>query len=74
MINAVLLQSLISGCHKIHLNPPTFACLAMAAEMSTGVLAMAHVYKRKPAISMLVVKMEAEYFKKATGKNRIHLR
>jgi hypothetical protein len=45
-----------------------FACLAMAAEMSTGILAMAHVYKRKPAISMLVIKMEAEYFKKATGK------
>jgi hypothetical protein len=45
-----------------------FACLAMAAEMSTGVLAMTHVYKRKPPISMLVVKMEAEYFKKATGK------
>jgi hypothetical protein len=45
-----------------------FACLAMAAEMSTGVLAMVHVYKRKPPISMLVVKMEAEYFKKATGK------
>ena len=45
-----------------------FACLAMAAEMSTGVLAMTHVYKRKPAISMLVVKMESEYFKKATGR------
>ncbi len=45
-----------------------FACLAMAAEMSTGVLAMAHIYKRNPPISMLVVKMEAEYFKKATGK------
>jgi hypothetical protein len=44
-----------------------FACLAMAAELSTGALAMAHVYKRIPAISMLVVKMEAEYFKKATG-------
>lgn len=44
-----------------------FACLAMAAELSTGALAMAHVYKRKPAVSMLVVKMEAEYFKKATG-------
>src|SRR3982750_1079355 len=43
-----------------------FACLAMAAEMSTGALAMAHLYKRKPAVSMLVVKMEAEYFKKAT--------
>ncbi|MBS1574581.1 MAG: DUF4442 domain-containing protein [Bacteroidetes bacterium] len=45
-----------------------FACLSMAAEMSTGVLAMAHVYKLKPAVSMLVVKTEAEYFKKATGK------
>ncbi len=44
-----------------------FACLAMAAELSTGALAMANVYKRKPAVSMLVVKMEAVYFKKATG-------
>lgn len=44
-----------------------FACLAMAAELSTGALAMANVYKRKPAVSMLVVKMEAEYFKKATS-------
>ncbi|MGN7788149.1 DUF4442 domain-containing protein [Niabella sp. 22666] len=47
-----------------------FACLAMAAELSTGALAMAHVYKRKPAVSMLVVKMEAEYFKKATDVTR----
>lgn len=45
-----------------------FACLAMAAEMSTGVLAMMHLYRRKPGVSMLVVKMEAEYFKKATGR------
>jgi hypothetical protein len=44
-----------------------FACLAMAGEMSTGLLAMMHCYKRKPGISMLVVKMEAHYFKKATG-------
>lgn len=44
-----------------------FACLAMAAELSTGLLAMANVYKRKPTISMLVVKMEAQYYKKATG-------
>jgi Domain of unknown function (DUF4442) len=44
-----------------------FASLAMAAEMSTGLLAMSNVYKRKPAISMLVTKMEANYFKKATG-------
>ena len=45
-----------------------FACLSMAAEMSTGVLAMAQVYKRKPSVSMLVVKVESEYFKKATGR------
>ena len=45
-----------------------FASLAMAAELSTGVLAMTHTYKRKPPISMLVTKMEANYFKKATGK------
>ena len=45
-----------------------FACLSMAAEMSTGALAMAHVYKRIPAISMLVVKVDSEYFKKATGR------
>lgn len=45
-----------------------FACLAMAAEMSTGALAMAHLYKRTPTVSMLVVRLEAEYFKKATSK------
>jgi hypothetical protein len=44
-----------------------FACLAMAGELTTGALAMTHVYKRSPAVSMLIVKMEANYFKKATG-------
>ncbi|MES1215098.1 MAG: DUF4442 domain-containing protein [Bacteroidota bacterium] len=44
-----------------------FACLSMAAEMSTGSLAMAHLYKMQPSVSMLVVKVESEYFKKATG-------
>jgi len=44
-----------------------FASLAMAAEMSTGVIALANIFKRKPSISMLVTKMEATYFKKATG-------
>jgi hypothetical protein len=47
-----------------------FACLSMAAEMSTGALAMSHVYKRQPPISMLVIAMEANYFKKATGITR----
>jgi hypothetical protein len=45
-----------------------FACLSMAAEMSTGLLCLVHLYKRTPPVSMLVVKTEAEYFKKATGK------
>ncbi len=45
-----------------------FACLSMAAEMSTGVLAMAHLYKRQPAMSILIIANEARYFKKATGK------
>ena len=45
-----------------------FASLAMAAELSTGAMAMANVYGKKPSVSMLVTKLGAEYFKKATGK------
>jgi Domain of unknown function (DUF4442) len=45
-----------------------FACLAMAAEMSTGVLGLMQLHKRKPAVSMLVVGLEAKYFKKATDR------
>ncbi|MBP6287255.1 MAG: DUF4442 domain-containing protein [Ferruginibacter sp.] len=45
-----------------------FACLGMAAEMSTGVLAMAHIYKRRPAVSMLVLKVEGSFLKKAVGR------
>ena len=44
-----------------------FACLAMAAEMSTGLLAMMCTYKSNPPISMLVTGLEASYFKKAIG-------
>lgn len=44
-----------------------FACLSMAAEMSTGILAMGNVYNHNPRISMLVVNMEANFTKKATG-------
>lgn len=44
-----------------------FASLAMAAEMSTGILALINTYNAKMPISMLVIKMEAKYFKKATG-------
>lgn len=47
-----------------------FACLSMAAEMSTGVLALAEIHQRQPAVSMLVVKVESDYFKKAIDRSR----
>lgn len=45
-----------------------FACLSMAAEMSTGVLGLAHIYQRKPAVSMLVVNISGNFVKKAVGR------
>lgn len=48
-------------------NSTYFACLAMAAEMSTGVLALGNIYGQKPGISMLVVALQATYYKKAIG-------
>jgi Domain of unknown function (DUF4442) len=45
-----------------------FACLAMAAEMSTGVLGLMQLHKRTPAVSMLVINLEAAYYKKAVGR------
>jgi len=44
-----------------------FACLAMAAELSTGLLSMMYIHQRKPAVSMLVTGLQANYFKKAIG-------
>ncbi len=45
-----------------------FACLSMAAEMSTGVLGLAHIHKKNPAVSMLVVNISGNFIKKAVGK------
>ena len=45
-----------------------FACLSMAAELSTGILVMAGTYGRKPSVSMLIIGMEARFHKKAVGK------
>ncbi len=44
-----------------------FAIAGMAAELSTGAICMANLYKRQPAASMLVTKIEGEYYKKAIG-------
>ncbi|MCD6179546.1 MAG: DUF4442 domain-containing protein [Bacteroidales bacterium] len=45
-----------------------FAVLAMAAELSTGILAMASIGDAPVPISMLVYDMNAKFTKKATGK------
>lgn len=47
-----------------------FAVMQMAAELSTGALCMAHIYQSDPPVSMLVVKTEGVYHKKAVGKIR----
>lgn len=44
-----------------------FAVQSMAAEMSTGILGFAQIFQRKPGISMLVLKVEGDFLKKATG-------
>lgn len=43
-----------------------FACLSMAAELASGVQAMLHI-QGAGRVSMLVVGLEAEFTKKATG-------
>ena len=36
--------------------------------MSTGILAMSNIFGHKPPVSMLVLKVNGDYKKKATGK------
>lgn len=43
-----------------------FACLSMAAEMASGILALMHL-QGQGRVSMLVVGLEAEFTRKATG-------
>lgn len=45
-----------------------FAAQSMAAELSTGILAMAAVKDQGLPISMLVLNMKSSFHKKATGK------
>lgn len=46
-----------------------FAAQCAAGELSTGLLAMAHL-QEKPPVSMLVTHIEAEFHKKASAKLR----
>lgn len=45
-----------------------FAVLSMAAELSTGILAMAHVENSSSPVSMLVIGVRAEFVKKAKSR------
>ncbi len=45
-----------------------FGILTIAAEVSTGILCMGHIYNADPPISMLVVQSKGSFLKKAKGK------
>jgi len=45
-----------------------FGCLAMAAELSSGVLGMVYTMGLKPEVSMLIIKLEGEFKKKGRGR------
>lgn len=63
---------LVSIKHKyLNQNPfksMYFACQAMAAEMSTGLLAMGYIDSQSAKISMLVLDLNCSFTKKAVGK------
>ena len=65
-------SSLVSVKHRwINQNPFKslyFAVQNMAAELSTGILVMQAIQSQDRPVSMLVIKAESEFFKKATGK------
>jgi len=54
--------------NKNPFNSIYFAVLSMAGELSTGILGLMHIYKKEQKISMLVVKMESLFYKKATTR------
>ena len=47
-----------------------WAVLGMAGEMSTGALILQYTYKHKPSFSTLLLKLEADFNKKAIGITR----
>jgi uncharacterized protein YbdZ (MbtH family) len=45
-----------------------FASMSMAAELTTGLLAMSYIWKNETGVSMLITGMNGSFYKKATGK------
>ena len=64
-------SSLVTIKHKyLNKNPfgsIYFACLSMAGELASGILAASIIYDSKPKVSMLVVNLEVNFVKKAVG-------
>tara|TARA_B100001287_G_C22461761_1_gene425367 strand:- start:60 stop:560 length:501 start_codon:yes stop_codon:yes gene_type:complete len=56
--------------NKNPFNSMYFAVLSMAAEFSTGILSLMHIDKKDKKISMLVVKIDCIFLKKAKSKVR----
>lgn len=54
--------------NKNPFNSIYFGILSIAAEVSTGILGLGIIYKQSPSISMLVVKNQGNFYKKATGR------
>jgi hypothetical protein len=65
-------RSLVSIPYKFLTKNPFksvyFASQAMAAELSTGILALSYISGIKPRISMLVLHMRSDFTKKANSK------
>ena len=65
--NRALLQMKYQYINKNPFGSIYFACLSMAAELASGMLAASIAYKSNPKLSMLVVGVKINFIKKAVG-------
>ena len=65
--NHALLQMKYQYLNKNPFGSIYFACLSMAGELASGLLASSFIYNSNPTISMLVVGVDINFTKKAIG-------
>jgi len=65
--NRALLQMKYKYLNKNPFGSIYFACLSMAGELASGILAASFAYKSNPKLSMLVVGVKINFTKKAFG-------
>ena len=65
--NRAVLQMKYNYLNKNPFGSIYFACLSMAGELASGLLASSIIYKSIPRISMLVVGVDINFTKKAIG-------